>query len=327
MKFINKKICIVMSIAIICSFFTISCKNNTESSYDFNSLNLVSSSSNQGADNKVSFFADDLCVIGDEDRIIEDVNMDLAEAAALFDTTTGEVVYAKNVHERLYPASTTKILTALVALENGNLNDIVEITPDCLKLESGASKCGFAVGDKPTLSQVLNGFLIYSGNDAGVAIANHISGSVEEFAKLMNEKAKSLGATNSHFVNPHGLHDENHYTTAYDLYLIFNEAIKNKEFKNIIGKTTYTASFPGSNGEIKEITWTNTNRYFKGTAKTPANMNIIGSKTGTTNEAGACLVLLSENASNNKPYISIILKSSDAGTMYVEMNELLNLIN
>lgn len=110
----------------------------------------------------------------------------------------------------------------------------------------GAKLCGFAEGDKITLKKLLYSFLICSGNDAGIAIAEHISGSVEKFAELMNKEAKSLGCSGSNFVNPHGLHDDNHYTTPYDLYLVFHELLNYDVFMDIINQSSYKAEFKGS---------------------------------------------------------------------------------
>ncbi|MDE6219660.1 MAG: D-alanyl-D-alanine carboxypeptidase, partial [Lachnospiraceae bacterium] len=152
--------------------------------------------------------------------------MSQATAAGLFDLSSGQVIYAKNVHEKLNPASLTKILTALCALKYGNQDDMLTATENVLISESGAVKLGLTAGDTMTMDQALYTLLLKSSNDVAIMIAEHISGSVEEFAKLMNDTANSLGATNSNFVNPHGLTYPNHYTTAYDLYLICNEAVK-----------------------------------------------------------------------------------------------------
>ena len=167
------------------------------------------------------------------------------------------------------------------------------------------------------------GFLICSGNDAGVAIAEHISGSVEEFAELMNKEAAAMGAVNSHFCNPHGLHEEEHYTTLDDLRIMFETAIKNEKFRHIIGQKSYTTTVANASGESKEFTWNTTNRYFRGDAINPATVTVLGSKTGTTNEAGSCIVLLTKD-NYDKEYISIIMKTSDPGTLYLEMTDLLN---
>ena len=118
----------------------------------------------------------------------------------------------------MYPASITKVMTSLIAIKYGNLEDQVTVTEDAVISESGATLCGIKPGDTLTLEQLLYGLMLPSGNDAGAAIAIHMAGSIDAFADMMNEEAKRLGATDTHFMNPHGLHDEDHYTTAYDLY-------------------------------------------------------------------------------------------------------------
>jgi len=161
-------------------------------------------------------FAADLCVvIGNVDA--QTVDMTEATSAGLFDVNNHEVLYAKNIHERLHPASLTKIMTAVVALKYGNPEDRITVTDGVYVNESGAVVCGLETGDQLTLNQALHALLMKSANDAANAIAIHIAGSVEAFSDLMNQEALALGATNSHFVNPHGLTAEDHYVTAYDM--------------------------------------------------------------------------------------------------------------
>ena len=131
--------------------------------------------------------------------------------------------------------------------------------------------------------------LLASGNDAANAIAWHVGGSLEGFVSLMNQEAAAIGATNSHFMNAHGLQDENHYTTPYDMYLIFNEAIKYSTFTDAINQQSYTVTYTAGDGEQYERTWFATNYYFTGEATPPDNVTVFGGKTGTTDEAGACL--------------------------------------
>ena len=141
-----------------------------------------------------------------------------------------EVVYGYHLYDRLYPASTTKILTAYIALKYGNMDDKVTVSANATDFNWDESVCGLRTGDTLSMYDLVCGLLLHSGNDAAVAIAEHISGSEEAFVELMNSEAAALGATDSHFVNPHGLHDDDHYTTAYDLYLIFNECLKDERF-------------------------------------------------------------------------------------------------
>lgn len=267
-------------------------------------------------------FAFDICV-ADED--IKGNGADIAaSSAALFNVTGKKTEYAKSVNRTLHPASLTKIMTAYLALKYGKSDDILTASSNIYNLDSGAQVCGFEEGDQLTLEQVLYGLLLYSGNDAGIMIAEYISGSVEEFADLMNKEALMLGATNTHFTNPHGLTDENHYTTAYDLYLIFNAALKYDKFKEIIRTSEYKTTYTDKNGNAKDIRFSSTNYYISGATKSPKDVNVLGGKTGSTKAAGNCLILLSTNASGEN-FISIVMNSEDRDTLYSQMNNLLKL--
>lgn len=269
----------------------------------------------------------DLCVVdknkdNDEDALIND-----AEAALLIDDTNGELIYGKNIYKTMYPASITKIVTAMVALKYGNMNDMVKISYNASHItEWGATKCGFNEGDKIKMRALLNSFLICSGNDAGIAIAEHIAGSVEEFAVLMNNEVKKLGCSGTHFVNPHGLHDDDHYTTAYDLYLIFHELKNDKTFMKISHKDSYTAKYKNALGQKLTKTFTTTDRYLNGKANAPEGVTVLAGKTGTTSSAGSCLILYSENDNGNN-YVSVILKASYADSLFNQMTHLLDLEN
>lgn len=268
-------------------------------------------------------FAQNLCVIGDEGVFAPgDVT---SEAGALFDLSDHEVRYSKNAFERLYPASTTKIMTALLAVKYGNLSDMVTVTEDAVITESGATLCGIKPGDQLTMEQLLYGLMLPSGNDAGAAIAVHMSGSLTAFAGLMNEEAKRLGATGTHFVNPHGLSDEDHYTTAYDLYLIFNEALKYPEFRQVTGTVTYAADYVDGDGNPVTQTWKGSNQYMTGNRETPEGLTVFSGKTGTTQAAGYCLIMATKN-SQDKEYISVILKADSRQGLYDNMTNIIRKI-
>lgn len=325
MKCTNKVITSLITILTVSVLFTGCADKKFTKEYDITNSDYAYNITNVAENLTLKPFAADLCVVSDN-VLSDDIDDSLSEAAALFGVDSRQVLYAKNVNEKLYPASITKVLTALIALEKGKLDDVITVSKDAEIKESGAQLCGFKEGDKITLEQALHGLLMYSGNDAGVAIAEYISGSVEEFSDLMNETAKKLGATNSNFVNPHGLSDENHYTTAYDLYLIFNATMKYDKFVEIINTDSWTTSYTLSNGSSKEITFKTTNLYLKGDEKSPEGVTVIGGKTGTTNAAGSCLVLLSKNESGN-PYISIVLKAGSRSILYTQMTDILGEIN
>lgn len=271
-------------------------------------------------------FASDLCVVTENVTDSETVDISKAKAAALFDLNDKEVLYAQNPHERLYPASITKVMTALVALKNGSPDQMLTAT-DAVKItEPGAQLSGLKTGDTMTLNQALHILMLRSANDVANMIAENIGGSVDHFVEMMNEEAKSLGATNTHFANAHGLPDENHYTTCYDLYLIFNEAIKYENFSEIIQTTSYQTTYYDGSGRAKEVSYTNSNRFLKGDFQAPSNVNIIGGKTGTTNAAGHCLILMSRDT-GGAPYISVILGADTNDDLYIQMTDLLDEIN
>lgn len=270
-------------------------------------------------------FADGLCVIdGSEPAPGDDVE---AEAAAVFSLEDHSVLLERHAFEKMYPASMTKVLTALVAIRSGNLSDLVTVGQEAVITEAGASLCHVNPGDQLTLEQLLYGLMIPSGNDAAAAIAVHIAGSVEAFSDLMNEQAHALGATDTHFVNPHGLHDENHYTTAYDLYLIFQEALKEPVFRQIIGTSSYTAVYTDADGNEKSQTWKNSNQYITGEREAPDGLTVLGGKTGTTNAAGYCLIMGSVD-DQQKEYVSVIMKSGSRPKLYDDMTNIIqNIVN
>jgi len=281
--------------------------------------------SGQNAD-RAETFAEDLCVVTGDYQNDNSVDMSQATAAVLFDVNEKEVIYSKNPHERLHPASLTKVMTALVALKNASPDMVLTATSSVTITESGAQLCGLKPGDYMTLDQALRILLIYSANDVAMMIAENVGGTTAEFIEMMNEEAIRLGATNTQFMNPHGLTEEGHYTTAYDLYLIFNEAIKYETFNEIIHMTNYNTTYFDSNGEGKSLAFETTNLFLRGNYQAPENITVIGGKTGTTNAAGHCLLLLSRDT-NGAPYISIILCSTARDVLYTEMADLLHEIN
>ncbi|MGI1691560.1 D-alanyl-D-alanine carboxypeptidase family protein [Thermoanaerobacter uzonensis] len=224
--------------------------------------------------------------------------------AVLMDFTTGQVLYDKNMHKRMYPASTTKILTAIIAIERGNLNDIVTASDNVTKIDGNSIY--LSPGEKLTLEQLLYAIMLESANDAAIAIAEYIGGSVENFAKIMNEKAKEIGAHDSHFVNPNGLPDENHYSTPYDMALIARYAMQNPEFRKIV--TTIHYQIPPTNKFEKVRDLWLSNRLIK-----PSSFHYEGAdgvKTGYTVAAGQ--VLVASATRDGHRLISVIM--GDQGT-------------
>ncbi|MCR4685134.1 MAG: serine hydrolase [Lachnospiraceae bacterium] len=292
--------------------------------YDPNTTTMAYALDSYCIEDVATPFAADLCV-APNDIALPKADLSLASSAGLFDITHHDTLYAKNVNRSLHPASLTKTMTAYLALKYGKLDDVLTASENVKITESGAQLCGFKEGDKLTLDQVLHGLLMYSGNDAGVMIAEYISGSSEEFAKLMNKEATMLGATNTNFVNPHGLTDDNHYTTAYDLYLIFQAAMQYDKFKEIIHTTDYTSTYTDAEGNTKEMHYITTNNYLSGGVNPPSNVSVIGGKTGTTKAAGNCLILLSNNAAGES-FVSVVMNTDDKDALYGQMNNLLKMI-
>ncbi len=323
----RRKICFTkgMLAASLCLILLTGCgRNDYPMPYDAYSTNSSFTILSADQAGRAETFAADLC-IANENYNESAVDMSEAEAAGLFSLGDKQTLYAKNVHEKLYPASLTKVMTALVALKNGNREDVLTASANVKITEPGATLSGLKQGDKMTLDQALRILLIHSANDVAVMIAEQYGGTVENFCEMMNEEAAAIGATNCHFSNPHGLTDEEHYVTAYDMYLIFNEACKYELFKEIIGMSSYsTVYYDAAGGEIS-FEKASTNWYFNGKATAPTGITMRGGKTGTTSAARNCLVLLSSDRSG-KSYISVVLKSSERGVMYTEMTELLELI-
>jgi len=217
-------------------------------------------------------------------------------------------------------------MTCYLALKYGNLDDFVTVSASAAEQPSDASVCKVKTGDVLTLRDLLYGLMLASGNDAAIAIAEHISGDVDSFVELMNKEAIAMGASCTHYENPHGMPGEEHYTSAYDLYLIFANAIKYEEFVNIIGTKSYTAVITESDGDTREREWENSNRYINGKSDAPENITVVGGKTGTTREAGYCLVLLSYNVMS-EPIISVVLKSGGPSDLYLLTGEILSQFN
>ncbi len=268
-------------------------------------------------------FSEDLCVTADIDIGTDQTDSQVAEGAGVFNLTTGEVTYSQNLFEKLYPASTTKILTAYIILKYGDLSDTVTVSDLAADQESDSSVCGLVSGDVLTVEDLLYGLMLPSGNDAAIALAEYYSGSVDAFAELMNEEALALGASNSHFVNANGLPDDDHYTTVYDMYLIMQAAIELDSFNALISTMSYDAVYKDASGSTVTQTWTNTNKYLTGEQTVPDGFTVIGGKTGTTYEAGYCLVLYTING-DGEQIISIVMKADGRSNLYLLMNQLLS---
>lgn len=228
--------------------------------------------------------------------------------AVVLDRNSKSVIYGKNEKNKTKMASTTKIMTSLIIIENTNLSNIVEISKKAAS--TGGSRLGLKTGDKVSVMDLLYGLMLRSGNDAAVALAEYVGGSIPEFAKLMNEKAQELNLTNTHFETPHGLDSEEHYTTAYELALLTDYALNNKVFANIVNTKTYSITINGVQRTIG-----NTNELL-------GNMNgVYGVKTGFTNGAGRCLV-----TSTKRDNLDIICVVLGADTKKIRTTDSIKLI-
>ena len=242
-------------------------------------------------------FASDLCVLAQSGQPEDALE---AGAALIFNISDNQVIHDQKAFDRLYPASTTKVMTYLVAAQYGDLSQTVTITDTMLDLDPASSVAGLKAGDQIAMKDLLYGMLMVSGNDAAQAIALTIGGTEEGFAALMNQKALELGATGTHFVNAHGLTHEQHYTTAYDLYLIMNAALQDAQFVEIISTPEHTAYYRGAGGSEKEKTWSAGTWYASGEVTAPEGITVVGGKTGTTSAAKYCMVLYSRDAADKE---------------------------
>ncbi|NMA49838.1 MAG: D-alanyl-D-alanine carboxypeptidase [Tissierellia bacterium] len=248
------------------------------------------------------------------------------EAAVLIDYDTNEILYEKNSHLKLYPASTTKMMTAILAVENSKLDELVTIDDEVVRLTYG-SHIALEPGEVLTMEQLLHAMLLPSANDAALAIAKYIGGTIDNFVVMMNGRAIELGAVDTNFVNPNGLHDDSHVSSAYDLALIGKEAMEHEQIREIVNKIQY---------EIPPTNKKSESRYFKITNKLLYNSELIdvdgdlvgtmypyasGVKTGYTSHAKNCLVSYADKG--EQKLISVVLKA-DGFCVYADTHKLLN---
>ena len=237
---------------------------------------------------------------------VPDIN---SRACVVIDRNTNTILYGKNENQKRKMASTTKIMTATIIIENCNLDETIEVSKKAAG--TGGSRLGLKTGDKITIRDLLYGLMLRSGNDAAVALAEHAGGNIEGFAELMNKKASDLRLTNTHFETPHGLDSDEHYTTAYELAILSNYALNNKTFAQIVGTKEYTITI---NGYPKQLS--NTNELL-------GNLSgVYGIKTGFTNGANRCLVTACKR--NEMDIICVVL---GADTKKFRTQDSIKLIN
>lgn len=226
----------------------------------------------------------------------------ISQSALLMDNKTEKILYAKNENTKMYPASTTKIVTAILTLEMCNLDDVVTVSYDAvMSIPEGYSSASLQIGEQLTVEQLLQLLLVHSANDAANTLAEHVGGSVESFVSMMNTKVYELGLVNTHFTNTFGMHDDNHYTTAQDLAMIMKYCMKNENFRKLAGSAS--CAIPATN-KYDVRRYNSTNELIN-----PNNSNyypyLTSGKTGYTSQAGDCLVSCSYQ--NNFELICVIL--------------------
>lgn len=270
-------------------------------------------------------FAADLVVSGPS-VTIEGVRLDMTtEKGLLFDIDAREPLFAQGIYDKAFPASLTKLMTAILAAKYGNMSDTVIMEESDFDLEEGSQVSGLTPGDVVTMEQLFYALVVYSANDAANAIARHIDGSVEMFVSRMNLEAKALGMKYTHFENPHGLHEKTHYTCAYDVYLMMNEAIRYQLFTDAMRLNVYRLHVQRDDLDIV-YDLSSTDKYMTGDESLPAGVTILGGKTGTTDEAGSCLALTVQNR-KGQPFIAVIMNAYDKEALYGDMTALLSHIN
>lgn len=262
-----------------------------------------------------------------EDDSLTPPNVQYAESALLMDMQSGRLLYGKNIDEKLYPASITKIMTGILAIEMGNMSDVVTASYEAIKpITLEDSHMGILVGEELTFEQLVTGMLVHSANDAANVIAVHLGGSLQGFVDMMNNKAAELGMTNTHFMNPCGIHDDNHYTTARDMAILAQYAMQNEQFRDIVKMSVY--KIPPTNKYTSERVLVNTN-LFLSTIRSVQHYYppCTGIKTGHTSQSGYCLVSSAEY--NNTNLLAIVMKcpnqnDNEKAYSYIDSKELFN---
>ena len=272
--------------------------------------------------------ADEYAVI-DRDEELDAAAYNSFFATMLVDDTTKVPIVAHNVHNRIYPASMTKLMTGILVMESIekgdiSLDDIVTLNRKVTFDDWDAMASDLVGGCRVSVKNLLYGLMITSYNDCGVILAELIAGSESAFCVRMNEKAREIGATNTHFENCHGLHSDDHYTTAYDLYLIISEFSKHDLAYIIDSLNTYDFTYTDPDGNEQVVTIEPTNEFLTGEINMPSGYSIGSWKTGTTEEALNCLVMEFVNDSTGDKYVALIAGADGKEALYSAMTELIN---
>ena len=237
-----------------------------------------------------------------------------AASAIVMDVDTGDILYEKYAHEKHYPASITKVLTCLLAVENGNVNDTLTVSENVMsQVEMDSSRIGLEAGEQLTLRDALYGMMLNSGNECALTIGEYLAGSTEGFADMMNERIKTLGCTDSHFVNPNGIQNEDHYTSCYDMALIGCAAYQYPEFKKLISSQTYT--IPETNKNEERVLWQENRLIYSGNGEYYYQY-CTGGKTGYTETALATLISFAER--DGRRLVTVVMKCNPTTESYLD---------
>ena len=247
----------------------------------------------------------------------------LSQSAIVVDMKTGYTILEKNIKDKLYPASITKIMTAILTLENAKMDEVITFTSEAVfSIEEGSSAAKVDVDEQLTVEQCLYGLMLISGNDLANGLAEHVGDTMDQFANMMTNKAEEIGCLNTNFTNAHGLHDDNHYTTAYDMALISKYAYEKCEMFKTLCSTGYYECQP-TNKQPLVRQWRNNNRLINKYEK-EFYADCIGGKTGYTNKAGGTLVTYANI--NGRTLLCVVMKSANSLSAYADTTNLYNYV-
>ncbi len=322
------KMCFKLISAVLISVLCLSgCGSSFASPYSTSIISQEVTSGGALADLKADSFAADLCVFSGDNPVPGLEMSSSNECILLVDINNKECLASTNAYKSIHPASTTKLLTALVALENCSMDETIVCGDEVTGFAYDETTLPAKVGDTMTMDQALHFMLMLSANDVANSIAVHCAGSISGFCDMMNAKAREIGATNTHYTNPHGLDADDHMTTAYDLYLILNECFKYEKFSEIVSSSEYSTVYFDSQGKTIERTVRSTDLFIRTDkdVSPPPGITVIGGKTGTTGGAGHCLIVLCKDSSGN-PYISCVMGTPDSDTLYSHQQSVMSQI-
>ena len=323
MKKCLKKI-IALFLIVLMLLFTISCKS-FKVNYDSSRLlsNLYVANDSTFADGTAKYIVVPNAL---EEQIVNNIGADGYFIASL-DRFESNFAKYHNPYKRLPMASLTKLMTALIVLENcGDLNQEYYVSSDAVDLEKDVSKANLKSGDRLKILDLLYGLLVPSGNDAAMCLAENVFNNYDNFIIAMNNEAERIGAVNTHFANPHGLDSDYHFTTAYDMFLITKELMRYPIFKEITTTKEYKSNIIQSDGTVREETWLTTNYFVTEELLMSGNVSLEGTKTGNTTNAGNCLVIVASDKKTNTKYISVVLNAKSKRNSYYNSNALLSSI-